>query len=83
MFWKKFVFVLSLYMLFGCTRPESTIELLKKEGYTDIEITGYSWFACSRDDSFHTGFKAKRNGNVIVGTVCEGFLFKGKTIRYE
>ena len=80
---KKFVIIAVCFIVYGCTRPDSASMLLEKEGYTNIEITGYSWFGCSRDDWFHTGFRAKKNGNVIEGTVCEGLLFKNKTIRYE
>ncbi len=39
--------------------------ILKKEGYTDITITGYSFFECSKDDSLSTGFTAKKNGKGI------------------
>ncbi len=66
----------------SCTNVGGAEELLRKEGYTDVEITGYRFFDCSKDDTFHTGFKAKKNGNVITGVVCEGLL-KGKTIRYD
>lgn len=80
---KKLLLVIMVSFIIGCTNSNSAIELLEKEGYTDIEITGYSWFECSKDDFYHTGFKAKKNGKEIIGTVCEGLLFKGKTIRYE
>jgi hypothetical protein len=65
----------------SCTNPGGTKKLLKAEGYTDIEITGYRFLVCG-DDQIRTGFKAKKNGNEITGTVCEGIL-KGKTIRYD
>lgn len=80
---KKLLLVIMVSFIIGCTNSNSATELLEKEGYTDIEMTGYSWFGCSEDDFYHTGFKAKKNGKEITGTVCEGFLFKGKTIRYE
>ena len=67
----------------GCTDENATRSTLQKSGYTDIEITGYSWFECGKDDTFHTGFKAKNpHGDVVEGTVCCGMVFKGCTIRY-
>lgn len=76
---KKIIFML---FLVGCTEPDMTRETLHKAGFYDVEITGYSAFACSEDDTFATGFKAKNsNGNIVEGTVCCGLL-KSCTIRY-
>ncbi|HEY8189688.1 MAG TPA: hypothetical protein VIF12_03330, partial [Micavibrio sp.] len=33
--------------------------LLDSEKLTDVEIKGYSWFGCSKDDLWHTEFTAK------------------------
>jgi hypothetical protein len=81
----KKLFVLCFCLLIvSCTNSKNVSKFLDKEGYTEIEITGYQWFSCSKDDWFHTGFKATNmKGNVVEGTVCEGLLFKGKTIRFE
>jgi len=68
---------------FACTRNEHAKEILEIDGYTNIEFTGYSWFACGERDSFHTGFKALKNGKIVEGTVCEGLIFKNATIRYK
>ena len=75
-----FFFVL---LVTGCTNPQSATEVLEKEGYKNIEMTGYNFFSCSKDDFYHTGFTAEKNGHKVKGTVCEGFIFKGKTIRYD
>ena len=81
---KNLIFLLVFcFTIVGCTRPDSARELLTKEGYTDIEITGYAWFACSEDDKFQTGFRARKNGQVIEGAICEGLILKNKTIRYK
>jgi hypothetical protein len=81
---KKLIIIFIMIFSVSCTNNQGAKELLEKEGYTEIEMTGYSWFSCSKDDIFHTGFKARNmKGNVIEGTVCEGLLFKGKTIRFE
>ena len=70
-------------LLNGCTRPDAARRMLEQNGYTNIEITGYSFFMCSDSDSFSTGFKAKApNGRQVEGAVCDAFL-KGATIRFK
>lgn len=67
----------------GCTAPTKATKVLKDQGYTDIQITGYSWFMCSEQDTFSTGFRATApSGAVVTGAVCSGF-FKGYTIRFN
>ena len=57
--------------------------MLQKQGYTNIEITGYEFGACAEEDVFHTGFIAvSPTGYVVGGVVCSGWL-KGSTIRFE
>ena len=74
--------IIAILLLAGCTKPDEAKRVLTNEGYTNIEITGYNLFACSDEDTFKTGFRAKnRNGKIITGTVCSGVL-KGSTIRY-
>lgn len=56
---------------------------LKNQGYTNISNTGYSFFCCSEEDTFSTGFKATdKNGNKVTGCFCSGLL-KGITIRFD
>lgn len=69
--------------LTACTQPVDATRMLRSAGYTDIRITGYSFFACSEDDTFATGFEAKGpTGQQVKGTVCAGLL-KGGTIRLD
>jgi len=79
---KKMLLLLLVLCFVGCTNEQSTEELLTREGYSNIETTGYKWFTCGGNDIYHTGFKATKNNSVVTGTVCEG-IFKGKTIRYD
>lgn len=72
-----------LFMLFGCTDAPGAKRVLEQNGYKDVQITGYNWFACSKDDTYHTGFVASRDGQSIAGTVCSGLFFKNYTIRFE
>jgi len=75
--------VLLAALLCGCTNEGKAFEALDNEGFTDIKFTGYQFFECGKDDTYHTGFTAKNsNGKTVTGTVCGGLLFKGSTIRY-
>ncbi len=42
--------------------------VLKAQGYTDVELTGYRGYRCGNDDSC-TGFRARRDGAVVTGAV--------------
>lgn len=67
----------------GCTDQKEAERVLKMNGYTDIEYTGYSWFDCSETDFYATGFKAVGpTGVPAKGTVCSGLFIKGTTIRF-
>lgn len=80
---KKLIVILSL-LLVGCTNSNDAHTALDDAGFKDIQMTGYNWFACSKDDFYHTGFQAKNiNGKTVTGTVCSGFLFKNSTIRFS
>jgi hypothetical protein len=69
--------------LTGCTSQHDAEKALGSEGMTNIKVTGYHFFACSKDDFYHTGFTATNFlGKNVEGTVCSGLLFKGSTIRY-
>lgn len=75
--------ILSTVVLVACTRPDTTRQILEREGYKQITITGYRPFSCSDGDQFKTGFKAlNKEGYMVAGTVCSGFL-KGHTIRFD
>lgn len=66
----------------ACTDDSRSAEALRKAGFTDIRLTGYSYFACGEDDAFRTDFVAKNPQGVDVsGTVCCGWL-KSCTIRF-
>lgn len=73
-----------LVLLFsGCTDPDRSTEILLRQGFTEIQFTGYDWFACSEDDTYSTGFTAVGpTGINVEGTVCCGLLFKSCTVRW-
>lgn len=69
--------------IFG-TDPQGAKRTLEAQGYTQVEITGYRWFAGGQGDFYKTGFRAKSpNGTEITGAVCRGLWFKGTTIRFD
>lgn len=71
----------ALLTLGACTDPDGAVKALEAAGYTSIRVTGYSWFACGRDDGWATGFSATgANRQPVTGVVCGGLL-KGNTIR--
>lgn len=80
---KNMIGICIVLSLCACTRPDATKELLTSQGYKDITTTGYSFFSCSEDDNFATGFKATSpTGQTVSGTVCSG-LMKGSTVGFD
>lgn len=70
-------------LLSSCTRPNEAERVLSDSGYTNIEIGGYDFFGCGKDDTFATSFKAvSPSGTKVNGVVCSDF-FKGNTIRFH
>lgn len=82
----KRVLILLVFFLWicGCTNENDAVRILSENGYKDIQMTGYKFFACSQEDFYHTGFQATSpSGRSVSGTVCAGVLFKNSTIRFE
>lgn len=76
--------LLFVLCLAGCTDSGIATRALEGAGYSNISMTGYDWFACGRDDFYHTGFAAKGpTGKEVRGVVCSGLIFKAATIRSE
>jgi hypothetical protein len=81
---KRLLVIVAVAVLAACTDPKTATRVLEDQGYTNIQMTGYTLFSCSPDDTFHTGFSAKSPaGRQVSGTVCAGLLFKNSTIRFE
>lgn len=80
---KKIWIVALMILLLSCTKPDQTKRILKANGYTNIEITGWRPFRGDRGDFFSTGFRATSlSGKWVTGTVSSGIL-KGATIRFD
>ena len=71
-------------MLASCgVNPSTATRALEAQGMTDVQIEGFSWLGCGREDSLASNFIAKgANGATVTGQVCQG-LFKGTTVRYD
>jgi hypothetical protein len=80
----KNVLVIGLLALVGCrVNDEKATRILQNSGYTDIQLEGYSYFGCSKDDDFTTTFYARGpNGDPVTGAVCCGWL-KNCTVRLD
>lgn len=77
----KIFALLCVGVVAGCTDSNGAVKALEGAGYKDIQLTGYSFLSCSKEDVFSTGFKAVGpSGKHVSGAVCAGFL-KGSTIR--
>lgn len=73
-----------LASLVACSNPDKATSSLTGAGYSKIEITGFRWTGCGKDDTYSTGFKAKGpTGVQVSGVVCSGMFFKGSTIRLD
>lgn len=73
----------SVLFLSACSRPDATVDVLTKQGYTQVQTHGYGFFACDEKDTFSTKFTAVSPAGVKVsGVVCSGVL-KGHTIRFN
>lgn len=80
----KFIYIGTLALLLtSCGVDEDkAIKALESQGMTNIKITGFAIFGCSKDDSFRSNFTATGvNGKTVSGTLCSGFL-KGTTVRF-
>ena len=79
---KHLSLLLTILTLIACTNEHEARRVLELDGFTDVKITGYKFWACSKDDFYHTGFSAIKNKKDIDGVVCSGLLFKASTIRF-
>ena len=78
---KQLILIIALLSA-GCTDQQKTYKTLSDNGYTDINVGGYSWFMCGNGDDYATEFTAKSpSGKFVSGAVCSG-IFKGATIRF-
>ena len=80
---KVLLIAILAFMFVGCTSSSDAQRALDAQGFTDVTYTGYDFLACSKDDVFHTGFRAKNaQGIYVEGTACSGLLFKNTTLRF-
>jgi len=64
--------ILLVLVLSSCTNTDGTRQFLQENGYSNIEITGYDFFAKSQTDLTSTGFTARNlQGQLVTGAVTE------------
>lgn len=81
---KKILFALPVVaLLASCgVNPHAAKSAIEAYGMTNVEIGGYAFFGCGKDD-FSSSFKATGvNGKPVSGVVCSGLL-KGVTVRFD
>lgn len=82
---KKIIAMFAVMFMVGCTDADGARSTLRKNGYENINITGYSFLSCDEKDFYSTGFSAinKSSGERVEGAVCSGLFFKNSTIRFD
>jgi hypothetical protein len=73
-------------LLLSCTNEGRAREVLLSQGFTNIELTGWAAWACSKSDDTCTGFIATGpTGRTVRGAVGCGYggCSKGCTLRYQ
>lgn len=53
--------------------------ILKREGFDDITVHGFSFWGCGRDP-FSVKFEATKNGERLNGNICKG-IYSGAIVR--
>ena len=80
---KKIIAILFLLSLAGCDDPKEARKTLIKAGYEPVQVGGYSFWMCGKDDTFATKFTAiNPKGQIVTGVVCSNLFEKGSTIRF-
>lgn len=81
---RRFVIGAFLVGLWGCSGDVTRVRnILEADGCTKTEVGGWTLgceFGCGKD-LFANEFQCVKNGHLVDGCVCSGFL-KGYTIRY-
>lgn len=81
---KKFLAIAALVALAGCgVSPDKATRALNSMGVKNVEIGGYAFWGCGKDDGYASKFTGTgQDGNPVSGVVCSG-MFKGVTIRFD
>lgn len=74
-----FAIIIAFVVGSSCTDEEAARSVLEDEGYTNIELNGYAYGRCSKNDSTCTEFKATGpSGREVKGAVGCGRTGCGK-----
>lgn len=73
-----------LSLIVGWTDPATATRALQEDNLTPVQVGGFAWLSCSRDDWYSTKFTAKNErGDIVRGVVCSGLLWKSTTVRFN
>lgn len=62
---------------------DNAVELLQREGYTNIDAGYIGLIGCTKDEHMNIPFTAvNKNGTAVEGHVCGGVFFTGSVIRF-
>lgn len=64
---------IALFVTLGLSDKASTLDAIRAEGFTHIELTGYSVFACKKGEFNHDTFSATFDGASVTGVVCSRY----------
>lgn len=81
---KKVMALAVAMLLTSCSVDDDTARrVLDLEGYTDIELLGWSPLSCSNSETRSGGFRATRDGRSVEGVVCcAGYFWGDCTVRH-
>lgn len=70
---KRGSLLLAILALSACVDEEGAKQTAAAYGFRDVEVTGTSWFGCSRDDVYATAIEATNpQGDRVAAVVCSG-----------
>ena len=75
--------VMVVVFVLGRPSDEDIHRVLSGAGYTQVELTGFKFLGCAKEDSYRIGFLAiGSDGKPVSGLVCST-PFKGHTVRVD
>lgn len=78
---KKIISIIALLFTCSCVNSDRLYEIIENDGVTNVNLTGYAWTGCSKDDTISQKFTGTKNNKSVNGVICGGWL-KAYTVRY-
>ncbi len=73
---KKMILIAAI-LATGCQVSQSDADkTFRAYGFTNVQLTGYSFFGCEEDNTFRSNFTATGpTGQPVSGAICCGWVF--------